>query len=108
MDAINDFIYNDPMSTVLMSFLTGLLFSGVSFGLIYVIIFLIIWEVFYFGYLDVNNRDWLLDERVTVILAALLGFLVGRFFHDDDDHAESIDRFKNDIDYYGRHCNWID
>lgn len=108
MENINYFINNDPFAPVLASFLAGLLFSSVSFGIIYVIIFLIIWEIFYFGYLDVNDKIWSLDDRVTVILAAFLGFLLGRFFHDDDDHQESFDKFCKDANYYGKQCGWTD
>jgi len=108
MESINHFVNNDPFAPVLASFLAGLLFSAVSFGIVYLIIFLIIWEIFYFGYLDVNDRKWSLDDRVLVIFAALLGFLVGRFFHDDDDHGESFTRFHKDMNYYGEQFGWVD
>lgn len=107
MEAVNCFINNDPMAVVLISFMTGLLFSAVSWGLIYVLLFLIIWEILYYGYLNANDRAWGFDHRITVIMAALLGFLLGRFFHDDDDHFSSCSEFKDDVNKYGDDFAWF-
>lgn len=106
VNKINCFAQNDPMAVVLSSFLAGLLFSGVSFGIVYVILFLIFWEFLYFGYLSCNERRWDFDYRILVILAAFLGFLVGAFFHDADDHYESFNKFKDDMEYYGKEFEW--
>jgi hypothetical protein len=98
MENINDFIDKSPYSYVLMGFLSGLLFSGISWGIVYVILFLILSEILYFGYLSANDYMWDFDLRATVLLAALLGYLTGAFFHDMDDHYESWCKFKKDYD----------
>ena len=107
MEKVNYFIYNEPMIPILLSFLTGLLFSGISWGIVCVILFLLIWEVIYFGYLDANNRPWIMDDRLLIILAAFLGFLVGAFFHEKDTHFEDYKKFNDDMDYYGREFGWF-
>ena len=104
---LNYYIENDPNFTVLMSLIVGFLFAGISWGIIYIIIFLILWEIAYFAYLDCNNKIWNLETRVTVILAALLGFLLGANLHEIDDHHKNYEDFKNDIDYYGKEFNWF-
>ena len=48
-----------------------------------------------------------MEERLTVILAALLGFLIGSFFHDKDDHDKAYDNFGEDFDYYGKEFGWF-
>ena len=108
MDEFNDWINNDPMAYVLASFLAGLLFSGTSWGIIYVLLFLVLWEILYFCYSDANNMLWNPDERLLLVLAALLGYLTGAFFHDDDNHYEAYHKFKDDIDYYGKEFDWFE
>ena len=104
---LNCHIENDPNFTVLMSLIVGFLFSGISWGLIYVIIFLILWEIAYFAYLDCNGKAWNLESRITIILAAVLGFLLGANLHDKDDHCEDYKKFKKDINYYGKEFEWF-
>ena len=107
MERINFFVNNDPMALVLMGFMSGLLFSSTAWGIVYVIIFLIIWEILYFGYLDVNNCHWDFQLRLTVILAAILGYLTGRFFHFTDDHLNHCKDFKKDLNQYGKDFGWF-
>lgn len=107
MNELNRFINNDPNAIVLMGFFSGLLFSSISWGIIYVILFLILWEILYFGYLDANGKPWDMDYRVTVVMAALLGYLTGAFFHDADDHYNSLTKFRDDCDHYGKECGWF-
>lgn len=105
---INYFLENDPMASVLSAFLAGLLFSGVSFGLIYVLLFFLFWEILYIGYLDCNNEKWDFGHRVLLIMSALLGFLIGAFFHGSDDHYNSYNKFRKDMDYYGKELGWFE
>ena len=107
MEKVNYFIYNEPMIPILLSFLTGLLFSSISWGIVYVILFLVIWEVIYFGYLDANNRPWIMDDRLLIILAAFLGFIAGRIFHESDDFVDDYKKFNDDADYYGKEFGWF-
>lgn len=108
MEKVNHFIYNEPMIPVLLSFLTGLLFSGISWGIVYVVLFLIIWEVIYFGYLSANHRPWIMDDRLLIILAAFLGFLTGAFFHENDSYWDDYKKFNDDADYYGKEFGWFE
>ena len=105
---MNQFINEDPYAFVLMGFLSGVLFSGVSWGIVYVILFLIISEILYFGYVSANGRLWDIDLRITVLMAALLGYLAGAFFHHDDDHYDSWCRFREDYDRWGKEMGWYE
>lgn len=107
INKLNYEIENDPNFTVASSLILGFLFSGISWGFIYVIIFLIIWEFLYFAYLHSNYRTWDLNERITIILAALLGYIMGAIFHDDDDFYEHQENFKKDWDHYGKEFGWF-
>jgi hypothetical protein len=104
---LNCEIENDPNFTVASSLILGFLFSGISWGLLYVIIFLIIWEFLYFGYLSCNNKTWDLNQRIVVILAALLGYIMGAIFHDDDDFYEHHENFKKYWNNYGEEFGWF-
>jgi len=102
------FDVNDPQYSIIASFIIGILFSGISFGLAYVIVFIILWELLYYIYLDSNNRQYNGEVRLLMALYGIAGFLLGRFLHDDDDHYEEFIKFQNDYDYYGRECGWFD
>ena len=106
MEDLNWVIENDPGIVVIMSFISGILFSNITYGLAYLIIFLLIWEILYFGYLDCNNKSWLLFDRVLIFLGAILGFLLGRFMHDNDDHGGDFQKFKNNCKYYAKDFGW--
>jgi len=104
---LNCDIQNDKGYVVIAALISGILFSGISFGLVYVILFLLIWEFLYFAYLHANYRKWNLGDRILVILAAILGFLLGRFLHEDDDHNADLDKFMDDYEYYGKEFGWF-
>jgi hypothetical protein len=99
---------NDPEYLIISSFILGILFSGISFGLVYVIIFLIIWELLYYAYIDCNNRSYMGETRLLSVLYGIAGFLLGRFLHEDDDHHEEFKKFQNHYDYYGIEFGWFD
>ena len=104
---LNCAIENDPGYTVVMSFISGILFSNITYGLAYLIIFLLIWEILYFGYLHSNHKtSWNLFDRVLVFLGAILGFLLGRFMQDNDEHEKDFDKFKNHCNYYAKDFGW--
>lgn len=104
---LNCHIEKDPNFTVLMSLIVGFLFAGISWGIIYVIIFLILWEIAYYAYLDCNDKKWNLETRITIILAALLGFLLGSNLHETDDYYEHCSEFKKDLNHYGKEFEWF-
>ena len=104
---LNCVIENDKGYVFIAALISGILFSEISYGLVYVILFLLIWEFLYFAYLHANYKKWELIDRVLVILGAVLGFLLGRFMHENDDHGSDLDKFKNDCEYYGKQFGWI-
>lgn len=102
------FDVNDPKYSIISSFIIGILFSGISFGLAYVILFIILWEFLYYIYLDCNERPYNWEVRILMALYGIAGFLLGRFLHDDDDHCEEFKKFQNDYEHYGREFGWFD
>ena len=102
------FDINDPQYSIISSFIIGILFSGISFGLVYVIIFILLWEIFYYAYVDCNNRQYPGEKRLLMALYGIAGFLLGRFMLDQDDHNKDFEKFQNDYHYYGREFGWFD
>lgn len=96
----------DPNFIVASAILGGILFSGISWGFLYVIFFLIIWEFLYYAYTDCNAKIWDAELRLTVILGALLGYLAGANLHGIDDHLSSCQNIWDDCDKYGKACGW--
>ena len=107
LSKLNCEINTDPNYTVASALIAGFLFAAISWGIVYVIIFLIFWEILYFGYLNVYEEKWNFNLRATVILAAILGYLLGREFDDNNDHIEDCNKFKDDVDYYGKEFGWF-
>ena len=105
---LNKEINTNPYYTVVASICGGILFSGISWGIFYVILFLIFWEILYIGYLDVNGKKWDLLDRLNIVLGAFLGYLIGANLLNKDDHYKSIKNFKDDIKYYGEQFSWFD
>jgi hypothetical protein len=98
---------SEPGYTFIMSVIVGILFSGISFGLIYVIMFIVLWEFFYFLYLDCNNIVYSGEDRLLFALGSIMGFLLGRLMHDDDDHYKEYKKFCRDYDKCGDACGWF-
>lgn len=81
--------FNNPRSSALLSiivsFTFGLIFSPWNQGLLYFIIFLILYEGFIFY---VTRYDWSqqrLFVRTGIICTSILGFIVGRYVVGFDD-----------------------
>ena len=98
---------SEPGYTFIMSVIVGILFSGISFGLVYVILFIVLWEIFYFLYTDSKNMVYTGEDRLLFALGSIMGFLLGRFMHDDDDHYKEYKKFRNDYDKCGDACGWF-
>ena len=106
---INKGIANgEPKYTFIMSITVGILFSGVSFGLMYVILFILIWEFLYYCYLDAKSLNYQPIDRLLFALGSIMGFLIGRAMHDQDDHYNEYKKFKSDYYRYGRELGWFD
>lgn len=65
-----------PMAQIVLSFFTGVLLSPWSYGFIFLLIFIVIWEIWWIWYLRLEYITRI--ERPLVIIAAFLGWLVGR------------------------------
>ena len=98
----------EPQYTFIMTLIVGILCSGISFGLVYVIAFIIVWEFLYFGYCDCNGKNYDDVDRIIIALGGLLGFLLGRFMLDQDDHLAEFKKFQKDYHHYGREFGWFD
>lgn len=105
---IDDGIKNsEPGYTFIMSVAIGILFSGVSFGLVYVILFIVLWEILYFLYSDSKNMVYSAEDRLLFALGSIMGFLLGRLMHNDDDHFKEYKKFRKDYDNCGEACGWF-
>lgn len=90
-------IYEDPLYWLGAAFFSGFLFSAWSWGILYVLSFLIIYEIGYYVYCSATKK---LDKysiliRIGLVAGGLMGFLIGRGIIEDDDHEKSIKEFRN-------------
>jgi hypothetical protein len=88
------------------SFIGGFLFSGISWGIIYVILFLIVYEFLYFIYKHANHDCYPMEDRIGLVVAALLGYVLGAIFHQKDDFADHTYKFWDDCYEYGKNFDW--
>lgn len=72
------------MMQLITTFSLGVLFSPWSYGIFYLLLFIIMYEVVFFYYTGPYNPYWNPEVRGGVILAAILGFIVGRVFAEQD------------------------
>ena len=101
-------LYLSPEWAFLISILLGALFAGYSWGFVYAILFLLIWEIGYYIYTGYADKSWNWVERLGLVLGALFGFIIGRTLHHKADHAQDYNDFKSDMRYYFRECGWMD
>lgn len=94
---INQDLYEDPMYWLGAAFFSGFLFSGWSWGILYVLVFLIIYEIGYYVYCSAYKglEEYSFMIRIGLVAGALMGFLIGRAIIEEDDHEESIREFRN-------------
>lgn len=83
-DKLLKYFFNNPnytpMAQVFVSLIFGLLLSPWSYGLFFLIIFLIVYEFLYYLYSPYHN----LFVRTGVIMSCLLGFIIGRTLSQDE------------------------
>lgn len=90
------------------SFIIGIVFSGISYGILYILFFLIISEFLYYIYLDCNDLNYY-KERILVCLGGILGYMLGAaFLHNSDDYHLQIWNFPSQITEFGRKCGFFD
>jgi len=87
-------INEDPMYWIGAAFFSGFLFSSWSWGIVYVILFLIVYEIFYFAFCRYRLSKYDLLSRIGIVAGAFMGFLIGRAITEDDDHEKSIQEFR--------------
>ena len=64
----------------IITFILGFVFSPWSWGLAWVIGFLLIYEVFFACVSEMKSPHWDLEYRVALIMIYLLGWILGRIF----------------------------
>jgi len=93
-------IYEDPMYWLGASFFSGFLFATWSWGILYLLVFLVVWEIGYYIYCRNFAGDYDLMIRIGIAAGAMMGFLIGRAITENDDHEKSIDDFCDDVHRY--------
>lgn len=93
MCKMNRDIDRDPMYWLGASFFSGFLFSTWSWGILYLLVFLIAYELFLVFYKGWKEYD--LQIRIGVVCGAIMGFLIGRAITENDDHEKEIQEFKS-------------
>jgi hypothetical protein len=63
---------------LIIAFLTGLIFSPWSYGWLFFIIFLLVWEILYAISTECHPNQWILKERILIIVVSILGWMIGR------------------------------
>lgn len=87
-------IYHDPQYALGASFFAGILFSPLSWGIVFYFLFLFIWSLAYWVYCKYTDSVWILAEQVGLFAASLFGFLLGRTIIEEDDYQDDIKYFK--------------
>ena len=82
MSSIKKWIVNDNATLLyqlVVSATAGIIFSPWSYGLVYYIIFIIVWEILYGLCHYYSSNEWSPFERLGIIFAGFLGWIVGRY-----------------------------
>ena len=87
-------IINNPMYWLGASFFSGILFSTWSWGLAYLLVGLIIYEIGYYMYCRYQNYQHNLQIRIGILAGAIMGFLIGRSITGTENHYESFSDLK--------------
>ena len=90
-------INEDPMYWIGSAFFSGFLFATWSWGILYLLVFLILYEIGYYVYCYSSDKltNYNLLIRIGIVLGAVAGFLIGRAITENDDHEKSIKEFCN-------------
>jgi hypothetical protein len=99
-------IYEDPVYWLGASFFSGFLFAEWSWGILYLLSFLIAYEIFYYCYLWYkDDNTWIFQIRLGIVAGAFMGFLIGRHIIGKDNHEESIQEFCSYFGWKGKNDN---
>ena len=96
--------------SIILAFAVGILLSRFSLGLLFVLIFIILSEIWYAAYTRCQY-PWLFQVRALIIASSILGFIIGRTVLEDQHILDPIYVDEHDQDYkkkYLRRANLID
>ena len=95
-------INSDPSYVLGAALFSGFLFSTWSWGILYLVTFLIIYEIIYYIYCYNFNKlsSYGLQIRIGIVAGTIMGFLLGRCITGTDNHEESIEEFKQTFRKY--------
>ncbi len=65
----------DVVAQLILSFCLGILFAPFTYGFIYYLIFLILYEIILFA----MSKPWNYELRIGVFAFSLIGFIIGRY-----------------------------
>jgi hypothetical protein len=86
---IFDTFFRNPNYTefaqLVSAFVLGLVFSPFSFGVIYFVAFIIVYEIAYAYFSRLERPYWRLEGRIGIEAAAIAGFIIGRILVGFDD-----------------------
>ena len=70
---------NSPLlSNAIIAFGISLILARFSDGLVYLILFIIVYELFLYFMTDADPEYWTFQTRIIIIIASLIGFAIGR------------------------------
>jgi hypothetical protein len=71
-------------SQLLVGFVAGIIMAPYSYGFLYLIIFLFIWEILFAWWTSMNKKYWSWQGRLGIILASILGWFIGKISVDQE------------------------
>ena len=75
---------------LIVAFSVSVVFAPLSFGIVALVVTAVLWEFVLAGYYKLNIS---LFPRIAVILASVLGFIIGRWIYGDDDPFHQAKNF---------------
>jgi hypothetical protein len=92
-NSIIDFFGRNDKSTLAfeltVAFVSGVIFSPWSWGFIYFLLFLIVYELFLVWASKCQSPYWNLHSRILVVVFSLFGFIIGRLLAGHSDPLKS-------------------
>lgn len=67
-----------PMAHVLIAFCSGVLLAPWGSGLFFLILFIILYEIFFYIFTHEDSNYWQSEIRASVINASVAGWIIGR------------------------------
>lgn len=95
MCRMNRDISTDPMYWTGAALFSGFLFSTWSWGIVYLVLFVIAYEILYYTYCCYAITEYDFIIRIGIIAGTIMGFLIGRSITETDDHEECVEEFWN-------------